>query len=321
MESNSAVQGILVVDKPQGPTSHDIVAQARRVFNTRRIGHTGTLDPMATGVLVLLIGEATKLSRVLGVDDKVYWARVKFGFSTDTDDALGVPLQRATLDGLILSKDCLECALDAERERKFQVPPAFCAIKKDGQPMYRQARLGVTVPIEPRPIAVQSLRLLEVGADYIDLELHSSKGYYVRSLARDLGQSLNCPAHLSVLRRLRAGQFSLDQAASWPLNGKPVLTSIADAARIALPSYELTRAGARRARLGQELTAEHFLQDISQTPVEVDMAWLHEHQLVALGRWNGLQTLRVERGFNFGHVSHEQKYCCDTTDKVREVEG
>ena len=321
MEGLSEAHGILVVDKPAGPTSHDIVSKARRHFKTRRVGHTGTLDPMATGVLVLLVGEATKLSGVLGVDDKVYWARVTFGLSTNTDDALGVPIQRGSLDSRMLSRDRLECVLDVERERKHQLPPAFCAIKKGGQPMYRQARLGISVPIEPRPVTVHSLRLLDVGCDHVDLELHSSKGYYVRALARDLGQALNCPAHLSGLRRMRAGQFSLSQATQWPLTGNLKLTSIADAARVALPCYELTAIGVRRARLGQELTAEHFLQDMSEAPLRVDMAWLYEHQLVAIGRWNDTQTLRVKRGFNLGYVCHEPTTSCDSTDKVREVES
>jgi len=299
MQEHVVNHGLLVVDKPQGPTSHDIVAQARRLLRTRRIGHTGTLDPMATGVLVLLVGEATKLSCVLGSDEKAYRARVQFGFSTDTDDAMGAPLVVAPVQEHLLRKENVERALTGERERTQQTPPVFSAIKQSGQPLYKKARLGLPVSAEPRPVAVKSLALLELGTDYLELEVHCSKGYYVRALARDLGEALNCPAHLSVLRRIRAGQFGLDQAIRWPTDTPPPLMSLVDIARATLRCFELTDAGVQKARLGQELGTEHFIPSNSPgTSVSDSMAWLHGHQLVAIGRWKDALSLRVERGFN-----------------------
>ena len=299
MQEHDAIHGLLVVDKPQGPTSHDIVAQARRLLQTRRIGHTGTLDPMATGVLVLLVGEATKLSCVLGSDEKIYRARVQFGFGTDTDDAMGAPIVTAPVHENLLRKENVERALTGERERTQQTPPTFSAIKQSGQPLYKKARLGLPVSTEARPVAVKSLHLLDLGADYLELEVHCSKGYYVRALARDLGEALNCPAHLSALRRIRAGQFGLDQAIRWPTVTPPPLLSLVDIARATLDCFELTDAGAQKARLGQELGTEHFVQSNSPcTSVSAPMAWLHGHELVAIGRWKDALSLRVERGFN-----------------------
>lgn len=299
MQDHDTLHGLLVVDKPQGPTSHDIVAQARRLLRTRRIGHTGTLDPMATGVLVLLVGEATKLSSVLGSDEKAYRARVQFGFSTDTDDAMGSPLVTVPVQEYLLCQENVESALRDERTRTQQTPPVFSAIKESGQPLYKKARLGLPVSVDPRPVTVKSLELLAVGANYVDLELQCSKGYYVRSLARDLGNALGCPAHLSALRRISAGRFTLDQAIHWPTAIAPPLMSLVDAARATLHCFELTDAGAQKARLGQELSAEHFTPSNSPNGViSNSMAWLHRHQLVALGRWKDSLTLRVERGFN-----------------------
>lgn len=299
MQEHDLAHGLLVVDKPQGPTSHDIVAQARRLLRTRRIGHTGTLDPMATGVLVLLVGEATKLSCVLGSDEKTYRARVQFGFSTDTDDAMGSPIVTAPVQEHQLRRENVDRALTGERERTQQIPPAFSAIKQGGQPLYKKARLGLPVSAEPRPVAVKALDLVELGADYLELEVHSSKGYYVRSLARDLGEALNCPAHLSALRRIRAGRFGLDQAIRWPTDTPPPLMSLIDIAHAALDCFELTDTGAQKARLGQELGTEHFTPSNSpRTPNSGSMAWLHGDQLVALGRWKDPLSLRVERGFN-----------------------
>jgi tRNA pseudouridine55 synthase len=299
MQEHDLAHGLIVVDKPQGPTSHDIVAQARKLLRTRRIGHTGTLDPMATGVLVLLVGEATKLSCVLGSDEKLYRARVQFGFSTDTDDAMGSPIFTAPVQEHLMRKENIDRALASERERTQQTPPVFSAIKQSGQPLYRKARLGLPVSAAPRPVAVKALDLIELGADYLELEIHSSKGYYVRSLARDLGEALNCPAHLSALRRIRAGRFGLDQAIPWPPDSPPPLMSLVSIAHATLACFELTDAGAQKAKLGQELGAEHFIA--SNSPGRADsgsMAWLHGDQLVAIGRWKDALSLRVERGFN-----------------------
>jgi len=288
-----------VVDKPRGPTSHDIVAQTRKLLGTRQVGHTGTLDPMATGVLILLVGEATKLSSVLGADEKVYTARIQFGASTDTDDALGTPLVTAPIGSGLLDRERVEQALTVERDRREQTPPAFSAIKKNGQALYKQARRGVPVVAEPRAVIVKSLECLEIGSNYIDVQLHCAKGYYVRALARDLGSTLGCPAHLSSLRRIRAGQFGIEHALCWPPGSPPAITPLLEVAHRTLHCCELTELGAARARQGKPLGIEHFVPGcMPDLGFERPMAWLFEGRLVALGKWNDSASLRVERGFN-----------------------
>jgi tRNA pseudouridine55 synthase len=299
MNDDEAIHGILVVDKPQGPTSHDIVAQARKIFRTRQIGHTGTLDPMATGVLVLLIGEATKLSTVLGADEKVYRARVQFGTSTDTDDALGTPTASVPVAAGLLCQARVQSALDIERARCEQLPPIYSAIKQSGQPLYKKARLGMPVVTEPRPVAVKALDLLDIGEDFVDLQLHCAKGYYVRALARDLGTALGCPAHLSSLRRIRAGALDIAGAVRWPPLTRPPVISLVEIAHLVLHCCELTDEGAARARQGKPLHMENFVPGKSpRGGLDGSMAWLFGQQLIAIGRWVDSEMLRVERGFN-----------------------
>ena len=303
MRTYSDVQGVLVVDKPPGPTSHDVVAQARKVYGTRRVGHTGTLDPMATGVLVLLFGEATKLSNALCATQKLYHARVVFGYSTDTDDALGNPLVKASKIPNLWEGDDLFAALRNERERTHQIPPRFSAISKNGQRSHEAARKNIEVLLEPRPVRVHELRLVEIGENYVDIELLSSKGYYVRALARDLGNALNCPAHLGALRRVSTGPFGIDLAVAWPSITAHPLMPVVDAVRLAIPSFELTEDGFHRARFGQPLSRSDFLHLPTQAREVNLMAWLFDNKLVALGQWRDEETLRVARGFCSGTAS------------------
>ncbi|HMJ14672.1 MAG TPA: tRNA pseudouridine(55) synthase TruB, partial [Polyangiaceae bacterium] len=194
-----SLDGVLVVDKPEGPTSHTVVAEARRLYGTRAVGHAGTLDPMASGVLVLVFGEATKLSGYLTQQSKRYSARVRLGRSTSTDDAWGEVVEERPIGEV--NRDALEATLAKERARTEQVPPPVSAIKVCGQRAYRLARAGREPELEARTVCIHSLELLGFDGETIELELHVSKGYYVRALARDLGQSLGLPAHLSGLRR------------------------------------------------------------------------------------------------------------------------
>ncbi len=243
--------GVLVVDKPGKATSHDIVAGARRVFGTRDVGHAGTLDPMATGVLLLLFGEATKLSGFLTRDRKRYRATVCFGRATDTLDADGQTTEQVSVDAGQLSAGSLEAALATEKSRSLQIPPAVSAIKVDGRRSYALARAGDPPELAAREVRVEQLLLLAHSGNELTLEVEASKGYYVRALARDLGASLGLPAHLSALRRLASGRFELKDAAPWPLDPSVPLVSTAEAARRALPSGILNDTGTRRARLGQ----------------------------------------------------------------------
>jgi tRNA pseudouridine55 synthase len=293
------LSGILVVDKPRGPTSHDVVAQARRLLGTRSVGHAGTLDPMASGVLVLLVGEATKLAGYLSLDDKEYRATVVFGRATDTLDAEGTTTEARVLPDGFPEPGALEAALDAERRRVEQIPPAFSAISLDGQRSHRRARRGESVVHRPRPVVVRSLRLntcKRAGADSeatAILEIAVSKGYYVRSLARDVGSALGVPAHLAGLERTASGPYRLEGAVQWPPDSVPELVTLEAAACTALPAARLTAVGEARALVGARLMAEHF----DSPPPAALSAWLgSEGRLVALGR-PAENAYRVVRGF------------------------
>ena len=293
----TAPHGVLVVDKPRGPSSHDVVAQARRLYGTRAVGHAGTLDPMASGVLVLVLGEATKLAGYLTQEHKTYRAEVTFGVGTDSLDAAGEVLERVELQSGWLDRAALDRALARERSRTEQQPPAVSAIHVAGQRAYTLFRRGETPVLQPRPVNVLKLELLSQRHDRLEIELTVSKGYYVRALARDLGAALSTPACLSALRRLASGGFTLDHAATWPAAEPPELLTPAAAARLCLPSAQLTEAGAARAGHGQRLLEEHFESPPAALP-ENPAAWFApDGRLVAIGTLRD-ETYVVLRGFN-----------------------
>jgi len=286
--------GVLIVDKPSGPTSFAVVAAARRLYSTRRVGHCGTLDPMASGVLVLVLGEATKLANVLTFDDKAYRAEISFGAATDTLDAQGQVLSECQVCSAWLSSERLEQALCAERARTSQLPPQFSAIRLDGRRAYDLARKGQHAELPPRAVNVKRLEVVDYDDHRLTVELLVSKGYYVRSLARDLCEHLGMCGHLSALRRLSSGCFELQQAVSWPREQPTQLLSVSDAVRQAMPCATLDVCGTIAARRGQRLSAEHFLQPPQHEHMH---AWLDpEGELVALGSAEGEQ-FRVRRGF------------------------
>lgn len=208
--SRNVADGLLLVDKPAGPTSHDIVAQLRRHLQFKKIGHGGTLDPMATGLLVLLLGRGTKLSSLVMGSDKTYDATFYFGITTDTQDAEGRILEQKEVDGL--SKDAILAELTKWMGDVMQTPPMVSAIKHNGIPLYKLARKGKSVKREPRLIHVYSFDLLDFEPPEARVRIACTKGTYVRTLAADIGDALNCGAHLSVLRRTRSGPFSVDDA-------------------------------------------------------------------------------------------------------------
>ena len=292
-----SADGVLVVDKPGKATSHDVVAQARRVFGTREVGHAGTLDPMATGVLLLLFGEATKLSQFLTRDRKRYRATVCLGRATDTLDADGRTTEEVAVEPEQLSEALVHAALATERARRLQVPPAVSAIKVDGRRSYALARAGNAPELPEREIRVEQLLLLGRSEHELVLEVEASKGYYVRALARDLGASLGLPAHLSALRRLASGRFELSDAAPWPLDPTLPLLPTAEAARRALPSASLNSNGERRARLGQALEPGDF-DEAPQVQLLETVAWFGSSgELIALGEERNPGEFRVIRGF------------------------
>ena len=204
------ITGILNIDKPQGLTSHDVVARTRRLADQRRIGHAGTLDPMATGVLVVCLGRATRIVEYVTAGLKAYRARVRFGETTDTWDADGEVVKREVVGDLTLA--AIEGALPQFRGRIEQVPPMYSALKHEGVPLYRLAREGVTIARKPRAVEVYDLEVREWQRPILELDVRCSKGTYVRALAHDLGQALGVGAHLSGLIRTAVGPFRLCDA-------------------------------------------------------------------------------------------------------------
>jgi tRNA pseudouridine55 synthase len=214
MERNEPVEitldGVLVVDKPEGWTSHDVVAKMRRLAGTKRVGHLGTLDPIATGVLPLVLGRATRLAQFYTRSDKIYEGVVRFGWSTDTYDRAGVPTsekQEARLDA-----PALEPLLERFRGEFLQTPPPVSAKKVDGRRAYELARKAVAVELAPVAVQVYELTILGIDGADVRLRAHCSGGTYLRSIAHDLGKALGCGAHLQELRRTASGEFEIGHA-------------------------------------------------------------------------------------------------------------
>jgi len=205
------VDGVLLLDKPKGVTSNTALQMARRLFSAAKAGHTGTLDPMATGLLPLCFGEATKFSADLLEADKTYEADVRFGITTDTGDADGEVLESCTAR---IERAQLDSVLPQFRGRIRQVPPMYSALKRDGQPLYRLARQGLEVEREAREVTISELVVLDSGEDYCRLRVTCSKGTYIRTLAEDIGRALQCGAHLTALRRVVVGDLTVADAVS-----------------------------------------------------------------------------------------------------------
>ncbi|MBI5031310.1 MAG: tRNA pseudouridine(55) synthase TruB [Chloroflexi bacterium] len=205
------MNGIFNVDKPAGLSSHTVVANVRRMSGASRVGHAGTLDPMATGVLLVCIGQGVRVTEYLIDHDKKYRARVRLGIETDTYDATGhVVAQRA----VNVTRDQVADALQTFVGKIEQLPPAYSAIKKDGVAQYKLARRGVQVEMTARQVEIFSMMLIDTDLPDVEFEVHCSKGTYIRSLAHDLGEKLGCGAHLSALRRTAVAQFSIEDAVS-----------------------------------------------------------------------------------------------------------
>ncbi|MCC7519502.1 MAG: tRNA pseudouridine(55) synthase TruB [Verrucomicrobiae bacterium] len=202
--------GILLVDKPSGPTSHDIVDRVRRRFGLKRVGHCGTLDPRATGLLVLVIGKATKLSERLMGDDKEYEGTLKLGIATDSQDADGAVLAEKPVP--LLTSAQIEGAFAGFRGDVLQTPPMVSAKKIAGVPLYKLARKGKEVERKPRLIHVFRFEILRAEPPEVDFRLLCTKGTYVRTLCHDLGEKLGCGGHLSRLRRIASGRFRIENA-------------------------------------------------------------------------------------------------------------
>ena len=313
--ADDAPHGVLLVDKPAGRTSHDVVADVRRKLRTRRVGHAGTLDPGATGLLVVLVGEATKLEPYVMSSSKRYVARVVLGRATDSFDADGTTtgigpvsaeLRAELVDRASGSRGLtvlLDDALRTERERTSQVPPNVSAIQVDGRRSYARARAGEEFELPPRQVAVHALELLAVelspdaqGDPVLVVEVNASKGYYVRALARDLGGSLGVPASLQGLRRIASGDFRVEDAVVLAAQPDPDelrarLVPIAAVASRALSTVVLSDEQRRRVRNGLTIElvgapARHW------AALDCDRG-----ELVAILETDADGRARVQRGF------------------------
>jgi len=220
MQEFSALDGALLIDKPAGPTSHDVVDAIRRHFGIKKVGHCGTLDPNATGLLIIVLGRGTKLSERLMSDDKIYEGTIKLGESTDSYDADGELV--ASLPVPPLTLEDLTSAAAPFMGDQMQTPPMVSAIKKDGVPLYKLARKGIEVPREPRLIHIYTFRFSAYEEPLAKFRLACTKGTYVRTVAHELGQKVGCGAHLAELRRVASGKF--DAANALPLAGVLQLT-------------------------------------------------------------------------------------------------
>jgi tRNA pseudouridine55 synthase len=251
-----AVNGVLLLDKPSGITSNAALQIARRLFAARKAGHTGTLDPMASGLLPLTFGEAAKFSQMLLNADKVYEAGIKAGIQTDTGDAEGKVVSIQSVD---LDETQLRAVLARFTGEIEQTPPMYSALKRNGKPLYEYARAGIEIERAPRRVTISELTLLAFSKDHFTLRVACSKGAYIRSLAMDIGEALGCGAHLDALRRTRIGDFdlsgsvTLDAIEATDPAQRDALLAPTDALLRDFPKLELEIASARLVMQGQPL--------------------------------------------------------------------
>jgi tRNA pseudouridine55 synthase len=269
--SDTSPQGILVCDKPQGLSSHGVVSRIRRWFGTKKVGHAGTLDPMATGVLVLGLGRGTKLLTYITGVSKTYFATIRLGASTPTDDADSEPDRFAEPAALArIDAAAIEGAVAALRGPIDQVPSAVSAIKVDGKRSYARVRAGENVELKARRVEVSAFEIIDIrfaadeGHIDVDVEVDCSSGTYVRALARDVGADLGVYGHLTALRRIRVGDFELDQAVTLPEDlddPAPGLIPLAEAARTLLPVVTVTRDRATALMQGKIVASRDWAGD------------------------------------------------------------
>jgi tRNA pseudouridine55 synthase len=301
--------GFILVDKPRGPTSHDIVLAVRRAFSHRSAGHAGTLDPMATGLLIVAVGEATKLLQFLSADDKEYKATIVLGSETDTLDADGRVVATAPIPD-DLSRECVQNQARSFIGSNTQRPPVISAIKKNGVPLYRRAYRGERVEPPLREVVVKDICIKEVRSGAVDLTVRCGRGFYMRSLARDLAAALGTVGHLSALRRTRIGAFTVESAVAVK-DAKSVET--VDAFREALRERMIPLAdgcgGMKRLTLSEEGCEDAFhgrpipacrirsgaLSEVGREHVAL---FNGEQKLIAIGR-TCKGELRVVRGFRY----------------------
>jgi tRNA pseudouridine55 synthase len=288
------VDGVLLLDKPVGLSSNDALIKAKRVMNAKKAGHTGTLDPFATGLLPLCFGEATKFSQDLLEADKTYDATVHLGIMTTTGDTEGEAIETLPVD---VSIEQIQAALARFRGPILQVPPMYSALKRDGKAYYEYAREGITLEREARPVTIHALELVAYEAPMLKIRVTCSKGTYVRVLGEDIGAALGCGAHLNALRRIQVGALTADtmitledlQAHAEPLS----LLAPVDALLSSFPSVELTPELAKRFLNGQRLALgkEELMVPAEQGRVRV----YHDGKLLGTANLQEYAVLAPER--------------------------
>jgi tRNA pseudouridine55 synthase len=292
------LDGVLLLDKPVGLGSNTVLQSVKRLFGAAKAGHAGTLDPLASGLLVILFGEATKFSQLPLEADKEYLALVQLGVTTTTGDAEGEVLERNTCR---VSQDAIEPVLSRFRGDLEQVPPMFSALKQAGRPLYALAREGREVPRAARRIRVHALEHLSLTDDRLELRIRCSKGTYIRTLAEDIGRALGCGAHLAALRRTASGSFRIEQSATLDqlAKGSPAErdAKLLPVERLLgeLPRVDLPQAMAERFVQGQALQVEH-------APAGPCGVYGHLGRLLGLGEGGAQGRLHPRRLLNY-HAS------------------
>ncbi|HDR0618650.1 TPA: tRNA pseudouridine(55) synthase TruB [Pasteurella multocida] len=287
------IDGVFLLDKPQGMSSNDIMQKVKRVFQANKAGHTGALDPLATGMLPICLGEATKFSQFLLDADKRYQVTAKLGERTDTSDAEGQVVE--TRDVQVDVQDIL-AALPHFRGDLMQVPTMFSALKHQGKPLYEYARAGITVEREARPITIFDLQFIAYDAPYLTLEVHCSKGTYIRTLVDDLGEYLGCGAHVTVLRRTAVANYSVEAMMDWDtlqvLAAQQDLALLdqhllpTDSAVSVLPALHLNQEQSKAISFGQRVKFDNPTQLTGQVRLFSDtqqflgVALLNEHNVI-----------------------------------------
>lgn len=261
------IHGVFLLDKPQGMSSNDILQKVKRIYQANKAGHTGALDPLATGMLPICLGEATKFSQFLLDADKRYFVTAKLGERTDTSDAEGEVIE--TREVKVETHDILT-ALSRFRGDLMQVPTMFSALKHQGKPLYEYARQGITVEREARPITVFELNFIEYNAPFLTLEVHCSKGTYIRTLVDDLGEYLGCGAHVTMLRRTAVSDYPAEKMLSWEqlqqlaenqtLEALDNLLLATDSAVSTLPRLDLTATQTQAVKFGQRVKFDNLQQ-------------------------------------------------------------
>jgi tRNA pseudouridine55 synthase len=310
------MHGFVVIDKPEGLTSHDVVAAIRRICQTKKVGHTGTLDPFATGVLPVAIGEGTKVIPFLDESVKVYQAVLRLGTSTDTQDRTGTVLRQGEWQHLTPAD--IRAAIPHFTGPIAQIPPMYSALKRDGVPLYRLARAGKEVVREPRQITIHALTIDQYSLPDVTFTVSCSPGTYVRTLAADIGEMLGCGAHLVSLRRLQSGPFSLagsftlatlqeavtrSDTSSWLLTPREALATMSE--------VRLTDSGRLRVERGISPTAADCLASFSSATPGQKMRLTWQDQLQAVAEYcgesdcNNGKRLRLLRVFNMLYPLHD----------------